>query len=145
MGADRDPALAALGAPGSAAFADWIVRSLSDAGKVAAGAGRTRVLEGDAKRIIDDALARYDGPCSQAYAEVLRAYICAPAGGRDALFLAMTDRVLGVIKPSPSLRSSEAPGDVAPAPQQQTDQAELLAWARLTLGLLSRPTRQERS
>lgn len=137
MGADRTPPMPEHRSIHLIA-ADQIAQAIREVGELNAGANHTARMEANAKRIIDDALARYDGPCSQAYAEVLRAYICAPAGGRDALFLAMTDRVLGVIKPSPSPRSSEPLDGAAPA-RLRPDLTEWMGRA------FARPPRQRRS
>ncbi|MGF6247037.1 hypothetical protein ABID82_002414 [Methylobacterium sp. PvP062] len=61
----------------------------------------------DARRVIEAALERYDGPCSQAYADVLSAYVAATDWGRANLFLEMAYRALGVTRPS---RTQHAPG-----------------------------------
>jgi hypothetical protein len=54
----------------------------------------------DARRVIEAALDRYDGPCSQAYADVLSAYVAATKWGRANLFLEVAFRALGVAPPS---------------------------------------------
>ena len=54
----------------------------------------------DARRVIEAALDRYDGPCSQAYADVLSAYVAATDWGRANLFLEVAYRALG--QPNPS-------------------------------------------
>jgi len=74
----------------------------------------------EAARIIDDALTDYGGPCSQAYADVLTAWVHCPAGAREALFLELAYRAVGLSptsqSPCPGSRSTSAP-----APDQATD------------------------
>lgn len=57
----------------------------------------------EARRVIKVALERYGGPCSQAYADVLSAYVAATDFGRANLFLEMAYRALGVASPGPNL------------------------------------------
>jgi hypothetical protein len=49
----------------------------------------------EARRVIEVALDRYDGPCSQAYADVLSAYVAATDFGRANLFLEIAYRAVG--------------------------------------------------
>lgn len=72
-------------------------------------------LNAAARRILDKALARYDGPCAHAYADVVSAYISAPAGGREALFLAVAYRAVGVTPPSPDQTALGSRATSAPA------------------------------
>jgi hypothetical protein len=104
----------------------------------------TQRLRANAKRIVADALARYDGPCPHAYADVVSAYVSAPPGGRDALFLAVAYQAVGSTTP----KTRPAAG-VRPIPDsallQESGRAVLIAWVRSALGLRARPTQQERS
>ncbi|MGH1574334.1 hypothetical protein ACRAWG_31395 [Methylobacterium sp. P31] len=121
--------------------ADALAQAIREASELTAGVGRTERLKKQSRDLVEKALADYGGPCSQAYADVLSAYVSAPPGGRDALFLAVAYRAVGVSQPSRTPDPS-SPDNDAHAPLPQSDPAELLAWARSTLGRL---TRQERS
>lgn len=49
----------------------------------------------EARRVIEVTLERHDGPCPQAYADVLSAYVAATDFGRANLFLEMAYRAVG--------------------------------------------------
>lgn len=143
MGADHQlPPLT----DGQQQLLDFALRGLRDASELVGGIGRTGRLNGQARDLVAKALADYGGPCPEAYADVLKGYISAPPGGRDALFLAVAYQAVDLSPPS--LLQSPSPGSPDTgegALHPGSGQAELLAWARLTLGLLSRLTQQERS
>ncbi|TGD98081.1 hypothetical protein [Methylobacterium nonmethylotrophicum] len=63
--------------------------------------------------IVARALHEYGGPCSQAYADVVSAYVCATHGQRDALFLAVAFEAAG----------RERAPDAGPAMPTTTDRA----------------------
>lgn len=123
---------------------DFALTGLRDAAELVSGVGRAERLNKQARTIIVDALARYDGPCSQAYGDLLHAYICAPPGGRDALFLATAYRAVGCATPSSTPTAPASPGAAARALLPENDRA-LAEWARTTLDLLARLMPQARS
>ena len=91
----------------------------------------------DARRFVDRTLNRYGGPCSQAYADVLSAYIAAPEWGRAALFLSVAYQAVGVTPPS---QSRTVPGSRATSAPDRSRQ-QTAEW--MGRGLV--PPRQERS
>jgi|UPI0004678672 hypothetical protein len=48
----------------------------------------------EACRVIEAALERHNGPCPEAYADVLSAYVAATSFGRANLFLEVASRAL---------------------------------------------------
>lgn len=79
-------------------------------------------LRRDAQLIVDAALQAYGAPCAEAYADLLRAYIAAPPGGRDALFLEVAYRAVGISQTSRT-PCSGSPATSAAARPPASDQA----------------------
>ena len=57
----------------------------------------------DARRVFEAALERHKGPCPEAYADVLSAYVAATIFGRANLFLVVASRALSAAPPRPNL------------------------------------------
>lgn len=109
--------------------ADMLVQAIHEASVLTAGQGRPERLSQQSHDLVRDTLAQYGGPCSQAYADVLHAYIGAPPGGRDALFLAVAARAVGGLSdPNPQdqadLDAYRRPAAVAVQPRPSSSQQD---------------------